>query len=99
MLNNLFNDRRKEVGPAYGSANNVAKLVASANGNGKPVDVATMNFSVFDPNDPVQLMQLMMLSCGAFLGFRGVGKHAQLERKHWAPDTFEAGHPHEGGDY
>ena len=66
MLNNLFNDRRKEVGPAYGSANNVAKLVASADGSGKPVNVTAMNFSVIDPNDPVQLMH----SLGCFLAGR-----------------------------
>ena len=58
-----------------------------------------MNFSVFNPNDSVQAMQLMMLCCGAFLGFRCVGEHAKLECKHWVRNMFEAGHLHEGKEF
>ena len=102
MLNKLFNDRRKQVGVGYGAANNVPKLVASAGGNGgngKPVNVRSMDFSVFDPNDPVEATQQMMLGCGAFLGFRGVDEHAKLERKHWVREVFDQGHPYAGEEY
>ena len=99
MLNKLFNDRRKEVGVAYGTANNVPKLVGGAGdggngGGGKIVTVQSMNFTVFDPDDPVEAMTLMMMGCRAFLGFRGIDEHTKLKRKHWVRDTFVVGHPY-----
>lgn len=91
-LDILITKRRKEVGAAFGTGANQAKMK----------DVASINdldWSVFDENDPKQHCQKVMVYFGGYLGFRGSGEHVKLERHHIERGTFEVGHPWAGDEY
>ena len=114
-LNQLFSERREEIGVEYGADTSCARLIgppASADGNGVNPDGTDDNgdsgdsasgmvidLSLLDEEDPRQLMMKLMLGCGAFVGFRGVKEHTNLRPKNLAREPFPPGHPLFGEEF
>ena len=114
-LNQLFSERREEIGVEYGADTSCARLIgppASADGNGVNPDGTDNNgdsgdsasgmvidLSLLDEEDPRQLMMKLMLGCGAFVGFRGVKEHTNLRPKNLAREPFPPGHPLFGEEF
>ena len=108
-LNQLFSERREEIGVEYGADTSCARLIgppASADGNGVNPDGTDNNgdsedsasgmvidLSLLGEEDPRQLMMKLMLGCGAFVGFRGVKEHTNLRPKNWLGSRFRPATP------
>lgn len=83
-LTDLFADRRKECGDAYGKEQSVTVTnrsgYALADSEDSAMVLETLDLSCFDESDPTQLTYKLMRCSGAYLGFRGIQEHTNLHR-------------------
>ena len=97
-LTDLF-QRRRQIDINYGAKSSPAVLKNAESTTELDIFGKKRGKPYFDTKDAMDLLMIMLLIHGCYLGFRGCKEHAKLMTANYVREDFERGHLWEGEEY